>query len=84
MAERRPRSHICPRRLTVSNVACRIALFVKTRSARDAIRADGGQALVEYSMIIGVVSVVALAALSLMGADVNGAFEALARELARI
>jgi Flp pilus assembly pilin Flp len=35
-------------------------------------------------MIIGVASVIALAALSLMGADVNGAFEALARELARI
>jgi Flp pilus assembly pilin Flp len=68
----------------VSNVTCHIARFVKALDAHGAIRADGGQALVEYSMIIGVVSVIALAALSLMGADVNGAFEALARELGRI
>ena len=39
------------------------------------IRADKGQALVEYALIIGLISVVAIAALSLISGTVGDMFD---------
>ncbi len=50
----------------------RIALMLWTRAH---IRSDEGQALVEYSLILALVAVVAVAVLSNIGADVVAKLE---------
>jgi Flp pilus assembly pilin Flp len=51
---------------------------------RLAVRKQEGQALVEYSLILGLLSVVALIALTTLGADAKAGLEKLAEALAAI
>jgi Flp pilus assembly pilin Flp len=51
------------------------------RPIRFALRADEGQGLVEYSMILAFISAVAIAALSFMGADITMFLSSLASQL---
>jgi len=46
--------------------------------------AETGQTIVEYGMILGLISVISLVAFSTLGGDVRSVFETLATELARI
>jgi pilus assembly protein Flp/PilA len=45
---------------------------------------EEGQAMVEYALILGLVSVVAIAALTLIGTTVNGIYEAIATALGTV
>jgi pilus assembly protein Flp/PilA len=47
------------------------------------VRDEEGQAMVEYGLILALVSVVAIAALALIGTDVNGVFEKVTTELGK-
>ena len=47
-------------------------------------RRQGGQAMVEYGLILGLVSVVAIAALTLIGTDVNGVYTTVQTALAAV
>jgi pilus assembly protein Flp/PilA len=48
------------------------------------IREDDGQGMVEYGIILGLVSVLAIGALTLMGGDINGVFNAIEVTLAAL
>jgi Flp pilus assembly pilin Flp len=43
-----------------------------------------GQAMVEYALLAGLISVVAIAALTLIGADVNGIYVNIQQQLAAV
>ncbi len=43
---------------------------------KNLIRKEEGQGMVEYGIILGLVSVLAIGALTLMGGDINGVFVA--------
>jgi pilus assembly protein Flp/PilA len=45
---------------------------------------EDGQAMVEYALILGLVSVVAIAALTLIGQDVNGVLTAVQTALSAV
>jgi pilus assembly protein Flp/PilA len=45
---------------------------------------EEGQAMVEYALILGLVSVVAITALTLIGTTVNGIYEAIATALGTV
>ena len=45
------------------------------------VREEGGQALTEYGLIIGLIAVVVIVALSTLGGKLNGFFEAINDEL---
>lgn len=47
-------------------------------------RRDEGQAMVEYGLILGLVSVVAVAVLATIGTDVNLVFTAIEAQLAAV
>jgi pilus assembly protein Flp/PilA len=47
-------------------------------------RREEGQAMVEYALILGLVSVVAIAALTLIGTNVDAIFDAIAAALAAV
>ena len=47
-------------------------------------RRQAGQAMVEYGLILGLVSVIAIAALTLIGTDVNGVYTAVQASLAAV
>ena len=47
-------------------------------------RREDGQAMVEYALILGLVSVVAIGALTLIGTDVNGVLGAVQAALAAV
>jgi pilus assembly protein Flp/PilA len=47
-------------------------------------RRQNGQAMVEYGLILGLVSVIAIAALTLIGTDVNGVFTTVEAALAAV
>jgi Flp pilus assembly pilin Flp len=51
---------------------------------RFAVAKQEGQALVEYSLIIGLLSVVALIALTALGADAKAGLEKIAEALAAV
>ena len=48
---------------------------------RQAMRAEGGQALVEYALIISLIAVVAIGMLTLTGTNVNGILNTIANAL---
>ena len=65
-------------------------LFIQTKlhlgwrlRALPSSRQDG-QALVEYSLVLGLISVIAVLAMTTLGADVRGALETVAEDLAAI
>jgi pilus assembly protein Flp/PilA len=47
-------------------------------------RQQEGQAMVEYGLILGLVSVIAIVALTAIGADVNGVYTTVAGVLAAV
>jgi pilus assembly protein Flp/PilA len=47
-------------------------------------RREDGQAMVEYALILGLVSVVAIGALTLIGTDVNGVLTAVQTALGAV
>lgn len=47
------------------------------------VKREEGQAMVEYGLILGLVSVVAVAALALIGTDVNKVFNEIVTELGK-
>jgi pilus assembly protein Flp/PilA len=55
------------------------ALIVAMHSRR-----EDGQAMVEYGLILGLVSIVAIAMLTAIGTDVNGVFTAVETALAAV
>jgi pilus assembly protein Flp/PilA len=56
--------------------------FMQQLAAR--IRREEGQAMVEYALILGLVSVVAIGALTLIGTDVNGVLTAVQTALGAV
>ena len=48
------------------------------------IREEEGQGMVEYGIILGLVSVLAIGALTLMGTDISGVFDAIQLQLAAL
>ncbi len=56
--------------------------FMQQLAAR--IRREEGQAMVEYALILGLVSVVAIGALTLIGTDVNGVLTAVQAALGAV
>jgi Flp pilus assembly pilin Flp len=52
------------------------SLIVKLQTRR-----EDGQAMVEYGLILGLVSVVAIVVLTAIGVDVNGVFQAVETSL---
>jgi pilus assembly protein Flp/PilA len=56
--------------------------FMQQLAAR--IRREDGQAMVEYALILGLVSVVAIGALTTIGTDVNGVLNAVVGALAAV
>jgi pilus assembly protein Flp/PilA len=57
--------------------------FALSLIARVQLMKEDGQALVEYSLILALISVVAIAALVLVGGDVKSVFEKIAEELGK-
>jgi pilus assembly protein Flp/PilA len=55
--------------------------FATSLWARVLVRGEEGQAMVEYGLILALVSVVAIAALAAIGVEVDGAFKAIVTEL---
>jgi pilus assembly protein Flp/PilA len=47
-------------------------------------RDEKGAALVEYGMLVGLIAVICVAAVTLLGTDVSGAFSTIASDLAKI
>jgi pilus assembly protein Flp/PilA len=59
-------------------------LELVTQALRAAWNREEGQAMVEYALILGLISVVAIAVLTLIGTDVNGIFTAVEGALAGV
>ena len=53
-----------------------------TSSIRRFVRAEEGQDLIEYALLVGLISLVAVAALTLTGTNVNQIFDAIQQKLA--
>ena len=53
----------------------RVQTTVAGLRERDLLKREEGQALVEYALILSLVSIVAIAALTLLGGKVRGVFE---------
>ena len=47
-------------------------------------RNEDGAALVEYAMLVGLIAVICVVAVTLLGKDVSGAFNAIATQLQNI
>ena len=58
-----------------------IKSFATSLWARVLVTGEEGQAMVEYGLILALVSVVAIAALAAIGVNVDGAFKAIVTEL---
>jgi pilus assembly protein Flp/PilA len=59
-------------------------LELVTQALRAAWNREEGQAMVEYALILGLISVVAIAVLTLIGQDVNGIFTAVEGALSAV
>jgi pilus assembly protein Flp/PilA len=59
-----------------------IKSFATSLWTRVLVSREEGQAMVEYGLILALVSVVAIATLAIIGEDVKGAFESIVNELA--
>jgi len=59
-----------------------IKSFATSLWTRVLVSREDGQAMVEYGLILALVSVVAIATLAIIGEDVKGAFESIVNELA--
>ena len=57
--------------------------FASSLMARVMVAKEDGQALVEYSLILGLISVVAIATLAIIGEDVLKVLETVTTELAK-
>jgi Flp pilus assembly pilin Flp len=57
---------------------------MKTFRFAHTVRRDDGQAMVEYGLLLGLVTVVSLGALSAMGSDVTGMYNAIEALLAAV
>jgi Flp pilus assembly pilin Flp len=57
--------------------------FASSLMARVMVAKEDGQALVEYSLILGLISVVAIATLAIIGGDVLAVLETVATELGK-
>jgi len=53
-----------------------------TWNVRALLRRDEGQDLIEYALLVGLISLVAVAALTLTGTNVNAIFDAIQTKLA--
>jgi pilus assembly protein Flp/PilA len=58
-----------------------IKSFATSLWTRVLVGGEEGQAMVEYGLILALVSVVAIATLAIIGTDVKGAFESIVTEL---
>jgi pilus assembly protein Flp/PilA len=58
-----------------------IKSFALSLWTRVLVSKEEGQAMVEYGLILALVSVVAIATLAIIGTDVKGAFESIVTEL---
>ena len=56
----------------------------KVTNIQNRLRDERGQAMVEYALIIGLVSIVTVGALTLMGGSVNGMFTAIQTALSAV
>jgi Flp pilus assembly pilin Flp len=63
----------------MSELIAQVAVAFRAFRAR-----EEGQALVEYTLILGLISVVAIAVLTLIGQDVNGILTAVEGALAAV
>jgi pilus assembly protein Flp/PilA len=61
-----------------------LMLELVTQALRAAWNREEGQAMVEYALILGLISVVAIAVLTLIGQDVNGIFTAVEGALSAV
>jgi pilus assembly protein Flp/PilA len=59
-----------------------IKSFAISLWGRVLVAREEGQAMVEYGLILALVSVVAIATLAIIGEDVTGAFQSIVDELA--
>jgi pilus assembly protein Flp/PilA len=60
-------------------VSSRVAMYIQNR-----LREERGQAMVEYALIIGLVSVVAVGALTIMGGSVNAMYTTISTALTNV
>lgn len=61
----------------INSASARIAAAIKSRLVRD----DEGATAVEYGLIVGLIAVVIIAAVILLGQNLNGMFESINDEL---
>jgi pilus assembly protein Flp/PilA len=61
-----------------------IKSFATSLWARLTIVREDGQAMVEYSLILALISIVAIAALTTIGTDVRSVFETVVTELGKV
>ena len=50
-------------------------------TARMSVRDESGQALVEYGLLVGLIAVVCIAAITLLGTQINGFFDSITNTL---
>ena len=55
--------------------------FVQSLMARVALRDENGQALVEYGLLVGLIAVVCIAAITLLGTQIQGFFNTITAAL---
>jgi pilus assembly protein Flp/PilA len=60
-------------------VSSRVATYIQNR-----LHEERGQAMVEYALIIGLVSVVAVGALTIMGGSVNAMYTTISTALTNV
>jgi len=58
--------------------------FAASLWARTMIVREEGQAMVEYALILALISVIAIAALTTIGTDVRSVFEKVVEELGKV
>jgi Flp pilus assembly pilin Flp len=61
----------------------RIKLFANSLITRVVVGGEEGQAMVEYGIILGLISVVAIALLATIGGDIAKGFEKIVEELTK-
>jgi pilus assembly protein Flp/PilA len=61
-----------------------IKSFATSLWARLMIVREDGQAMVEYSLILALISIIAIAALTTIGTDVRSVFEKVVTELGKV
>jgi pilus assembly protein Flp/PilA len=58
-----------------------LTTLVQSLLARMAVRDENGQALVEYGLLVGLIAVVCIAAITLLGTQIQGFFNTITAAL---